>query len=167
MKKMLEIIRIKRREKNISQEYMATAVGLKTHAAYQRIEGGYVKLTVEMFMKIAEILEVSPHELIPDDGTFSKEQNKIAIQSQKAFIKDTQAANDSIIELAKTLIQQAEIKAENKENEIREMVSIIAKLNLENEQLKKELDHVKKTSKSSLIKPELATLIETSKTKHK
>jgi transcriptional regulator with XRE-family HTH domain len=59
-----EKIRIQRLIKNYSQEYMAFALDM-SQAAYSNIERNETKITLERVFEIAEILEISPFELMP------------------------------------------------------------------------------------------------------
>lgn len=59
-----EKIRIQRLIKNYSQEYMAFALDI-SQAAYSNVERNETKITLERVFEIAEILEISPFELMP------------------------------------------------------------------------------------------------------
>jgi transcriptional regulator with XRE-family HTH domain len=59
-----EKIRIKRLIKNFSQEYMAFMLEI-SQAAYSNIESDKTELTIKRAYEIAEILEMSPFELMP------------------------------------------------------------------------------------------------------
>jgi transcriptional regulator with XRE-family HTH domain len=64
MENIGEKIRIQRLIKNYSQEYMAFALDI-SQAAYSNIERNETKITLERVFEIAEILEISPFELMP------------------------------------------------------------------------------------------------------
>jgi transcriptional regulator with XRE-family HTH domain len=59
-----EKIRLKRLEKQLSQENMAFELEI-SQAAYSKIELGQTVLTVRRIFEIAEILEVSPYIFLP------------------------------------------------------------------------------------------------------
>ena len=59
-----EKIRLKRLEKNYSQENMAFDLDI-SQAAYSKIERGETTLTVPRIFEIAEILKCSPYEFMP------------------------------------------------------------------------------------------------------
>lgn len=57
--KILTKIRLKRLEKNFSQDYLASKIGI-SQSYYARIESGKNELTLTSLLKIATVLEVSP-----------------------------------------------------------------------------------------------------------
>jgi len=59
-----EKIRIQRLTKNYSQEYMAWELDI-SQAAYSKVERDETELTLRRIYRIAEILEISPFELMP------------------------------------------------------------------------------------------------------
>jgi transcriptional regulator with XRE-family HTH domain len=59
-----EKIRLHRMAKGYSQEYMGFALEI-TQSAYSNLERGESKPTLERIYEIAEILEISPFELMP------------------------------------------------------------------------------------------------------
>ena len=59
-----EKIRIRRLTKNYSQEYMAFMLDI-SQAAYSNLERDETELTIRRIYEIAEILEMSPFELMP------------------------------------------------------------------------------------------------------
>ena len=59
---ILNRIRLTRLEKNFSQEYLASKIGM-SQSYYARIESGKNPLTINYLLKIAEILEISPKKL--------------------------------------------------------------------------------------------------------
>ena len=66
MNDILEKIRNIRLSRGYTQEYMAEKLGIDT-VNYGRIERGKSKLTLERFLKICEILQVSPTELLNNE----------------------------------------------------------------------------------------------------
>ena len=63
MNQILEKIRNIRLSRGYTQEYMGEKLGIDT-VNYGRIERGKSKLSLERFIKICEILEVSPGDLL-------------------------------------------------------------------------------------------------------
>jgi len=59
-----EKIRIQRLTKNYSQEYMAFMLDI-SQAAYSKLERDETEISVRRIFDIAEILEMSPFELMP------------------------------------------------------------------------------------------------------
>ncbi|MGY3212453.1 helix-turn-helix domain-containing protein [Mucilaginibacter sp. HD30] len=59
-----EKIRIRRLTKNYSQEYMAFMLDI-SQAAYSNLERNETELTIRRVYEIAEVLEISPFELMP------------------------------------------------------------------------------------------------------
>ena len=64
MDKVEEKIRIQRAIKNYSQEYMAWCLGI-SQSAYSNLEKGETNISLQRVYDIAEILEISPFELMP------------------------------------------------------------------------------------------------------
>ncbi len=65
MNEILEKIRNLRLSHGYTQEYMAEKLNIDT-VNYGRIERGKSKLTLDRFLKICEILQISPTELLND-----------------------------------------------------------------------------------------------------
>lgn len=61
-------IRTIRSEQGMSQDYVATKIGISQNA-YSRIELGLAKLSIDRMLKIAEILNVSPITLLTPETT--------------------------------------------------------------------------------------------------
>jgi len=64
MKKETDILRKKRRELDLSQEYIAMELGI-SQKAYSDIESGKTTLKNDTLCKIANILGVKPSEICP------------------------------------------------------------------------------------------------------
>ncbi|MFY8138214.1 MAG: helix-turn-helix domain-containing protein [Flavobacteriales bacterium] len=58
-------IRNLRSKQGMSQEFVASKIGISQNA-YSRIELGLAKLSIERMLKISEILQVSPIELMQE-----------------------------------------------------------------------------------------------------
>lgn len=63
MSKVSDKVRVTRNKKNISQEYMASVIGIDT-SSYHRLEKGNSPITLDRLEKIAEVLGVSMHALV-------------------------------------------------------------------------------------------------------
>ena len=87
----IELLRSLRREKNYSQEYVAEKLGI-SQKAYSEIESGKTTLKHELIGVLAEILNISAHEICQVNNCSTKvqkeknqmliellEQNKISI----------------------------------------------------------------------------------------
>ena len=62
-KSVLECIHSLRRTREYSQDFMAYKLGISQNA-FSKLESGKTPLTMDRFFKIAELLQVSPVELI-------------------------------------------------------------------------------------------------------
>jgi transcriptional regulator with XRE-family HTH domain len=90
-------IRAIRATRNMSQETIATKIGISQNA-YSRIELGLAKLSIERMLKIADILEVSPIDLLTPDGGFQNQIDKKAAQSVQVLMDDLIAEKNAQIE---------------------------------------------------------------------
>ncbi|SEN28573.1 Helix-turn-helix [bacterium A37T11] len=70
MRRVPEIIRKKRRELDIKQDQIAEALGM-SQPAYSLIESGETTITLIHIIKIAKVLDVNPHKLLPKDITLA------------------------------------------------------------------------------------------------
>lgn len=102
-------IKVIRELRNYSQEYMANQLGIKQNS-YSKIELNQTKLTAEMLQKIADVLGVSPMDIMnqqpaiinfqPNQGT----QNSIGyietfVSSQKELVDKMLSIKDEEIKL--------------------------------------------------------------------
>jgi len=92
-----ENIRIRRLTMNYSQTYMAFMLEI-SQAAYSNLERDETKLTVERVFEIAEILKISPFELMP------KPKSGIAIYLNALW--------ESILKLKRLLFSRSRNKIE-------------------------------------------------------
>ena len=60
-----QLIRKERQKNKISQEHLALRCGID-RSYMGRIERGEVNLTVEKLFEIAQVLKISPKDLLPD-----------------------------------------------------------------------------------------------------
>jgi transcriptional regulator with XRE-family HTH domain len=73
MKTILEKIRKIRLEKEYSQEYMAMKLKID-YSTYGKTERGIIVLSLERFIKICEVLETDPADLLGE--SIYKKKNK-------------------------------------------------------------------------------------------
>lgn len=66
-KSVLESIHSLRRVREYSQDFMAYKLGISQNA-FSKLESGKTPLTMDRFFKIAELLQVSPFELMEGQG---------------------------------------------------------------------------------------------------
>ena len=92
MKKEFEIIRKKRRELDLSQEYIALELGV-SQKAYSDIENGKTNLKNDTLYKIAKILGVKPSEICPisdrceSNQELKKKHNKLIVYLKRRNIE--------------------------------------------------------------------------------
>lgn len=115
-----EKIKMIRELRNLSQEHVSEKLGIKQNT-YSKIENNQTKLTAEMLQKLANVLEVSPLDIMnhqpaiinlqPNQGT----QQAIGyietfVSSQKELIEKLVSAKDTEItnlkEIINTLIKE-------------------------------------------------------------
>ncbi|WP_178842427.1 helix-turn-helix domain-containing protein [uncultured Treponema sp.] len=95
-------IRKYRWEKNISQEELAEAIGVSTtHMSH--IETGSTKLSLSVFVKILEALNISADLLLKDDSfenytEYSKTPEMGSIERQKRILSELTKAAKAILE---------------------------------------------------------------------
>ena len=86
-----DIIRAKRKEKNMTQKELAEKVGL-TASTITKYEKGLLEPNIETLNKIADVLNVTINDLIGDDFIIGASEKGITIKSlqeiQERVIKD-------------------------------------------------------------------------------
>lgn len=111
-----EKIRMIREIRNYSQEYMADRLGIKQNS-YSKIENNQTKLTTEMLQKIADVLQVSPMDIMNQQPAIINLQSnqgtqhaigyiETFISSQKDVFDKLIVAKDAEIENLKNIINQ-------------------------------------------------------------
>jgi transcriptional regulator with XRE-family HTH domain len=95
-------IRIFRELKNLSQEYMAEALGF-TQTTLSRIENGHVSLKMDRLQLIADFLEVDLSTLLSATNNFHFVFNNVANQS--GYI-NSQTINSVDIESIRKIIRE-------------------------------------------------------------
>ncbi|MCJ0741480.1 helix-turn-helix domain-containing protein [Pedobacter montanisoli] len=102
-------IRYYRNEKCLSQEYMATKLGI-SQSTYQKIEAGNVKITKERLIEIANILGKELNDF--ESNTMCKlEQNNISLLKEAIVLQSKE-------------IQQLKIRLAEKETELKKVRSL-------------------------------------------
>ena len=112
-----------REAKDYTQEHLANKLGISQNS-YSKIETGGVKITTDRLKQIAEVLEVSPEELLHEDYKVFN-QNNGTIDKFYGYIEHLQEDNKEHI---KMLYEQ--IRYLQKENE--RLLEIVEKLTLKN-----------------------------------
>lgn len=74
------IIRKFRENRNYTQEYVATQMGISQNA-YSKIENNYTQLTVKHIKQLSKILEVSILDLLKDDFEIHGSHSNVHMQS--------------------------------------------------------------------------------------
>jgi transcriptional regulator with XRE-family HTH domain len=69
-KTVLENIHYIRRSREYSQDFMAYKLSISQNA-YSKLESGKTPLTMDRFFKIAELLHVTPVQLLVREGTLT------------------------------------------------------------------------------------------------
>lgn len=96
-----EKLKLLRTQRNMSQEDMANKLNLSL-SGYRKIENGSSRITQERIEKLAEILEVSPYELIPQQW------------GQGTTLNNYGNINDNASQLMNRIYTAPEIEAELK-----------------------------------------------------
>lgn len=96
-----EKIKLLRTQRNMSQEDMANKLNLSL-SGYRKIENGSSRITQERIEKLAEILEIPPYELIPQQW------------SQGTTLNNYGNINDNASQLMNRIYTASEIEAELK-----------------------------------------------------
>ncbi len=110
--KIKSIIYKKRKSKEYSQEYMASAIGISVNS-YRKIESGNTRIIYPRLEKIAGALEISPEELLFDPE--AKSNYLMAYENERAVhikeiksLKKINANLEDLISLQKEKISTLE-----------------------------------------------------------
>jgi len=89
-KRVGQLVRKARQDRNFAQEFLASAVGL-TRTSISNIEKGRQKMLLHTFCEIADILGVEPDKLLPEplelDLTLKQEDLQKIPEPERAFIE--------------------------------------------------------------------------------
>ena len=80
------MIRKKRRELELSQEYVAMELGI-SQKAYSDIENGKTKIKNDVLFKIAEIFDIKPSEICPISDNCSCPEESVNRDKHDKLIK--------------------------------------------------------------------------------
>lgn len=110
-----ERIKNLREERNYSQQYLATKLGI-SQKAYSKIETGETKLSVDNLLKIAEILETTINDILETNG--STVYNNFSTHNGEGIVIN-KAVSDKINELYEKIIsaKNEEIQRLQQQNE--------------------------------------------------
>ena len=90
-------IRDRRRELELSQEKVAEKAGISTNTV-SRIEGGYSAMSIEIFIKLTQVLDMDANELLGVDILPARREEQVSDmvyripglkQSEQAVIRQT------------------------------------------------------------------------------
>jgi transcriptional regulator with XRE-family HTH domain len=101
-KKIGENIRAKRRERGLSQEGLAKAVGLK-RPSMSNIEKGRQNILLHTFCDIADTLDTSPNELLPE-----------RLRSEPVLMPDLTSYSKAVREFLEAAIKPASKKEDSR-----------------------------------------------------
>ncbi|WP_346881749.1 helix-turn-helix transcriptional regulator [uncultured Algibacter sp.] len=112
MEHVLEKIKLTRKERGYSHEFMAHELNI-SQVAYSKLEKNNTKLTVERLFKIAEILDVEIGELLDIRHTnqfnqTNKESATAYLQQTANFYQENKEQNQKIIQLYEARLQDKE-----------------------------------------------------------
>lgn len=92
-----EKIKMVRELRNYSQEYVADKLGIKQNS-YSKIENNQTKLTAEMLQKIAEVLQVSPLDIMNQQPAIINLQPNQGTQQAFGYIETFVSSQKELIE---------------------------------------------------------------------
>ncbi len=90
-------IRMIREVRNFSQEYIADKLGIKQNS-YSKIENNQTKLTAEMLQKIADVLQVSPLDIMNHQPAIINLQSNQGTQQAIGYIETFVSSQKELIE---------------------------------------------------------------------
>ena len=122
-----EKIKSLRMNKGYSQEFMASKIGV-SQRAYSKIENEETKLDIDKLLKISDILEVEPSELL--NGEFNQTNNfnnykTITNAVVNNYAKAQDEFNKELIQLLKVEIENLRLMVSQKDELIKELIQKI------------------------------------------
>lgn len=116
-----------RMNKGYSQEFMASKIGV-SQRAYSKIENEETKLDIDKLLKISDILEVEPSELL--SGEFNQTNNfnnykTITNAVVNNYAKAQDEFNKELIQLLKEEIENLRLMVSQKDELIKELIQKI------------------------------------------
>ena len=108
-----ERIKAKRKEKNISVEYVAKALGVSVSTVYRYEDSTIEKIPIKVFDKLCQIFETSASELMGNDSTVQKtadsELPREFENAQDAMEFPDEMSEETIVEFANEILQQLKL----------------------------------------------------------
>lgn len=111
-KKIGERVKHIREEKNYSQEFVASKLGI-SQKAYSKIETGETKLSVENLIKISEVLDTSINTILETGAVY----NNFSTHNGEGIVISKTVASDKIEELYNKLIKAKDDEIERLKNQ--------------------------------------------------
>jgi transcriptional regulator with XRE-family HTH domain len=122
-KKIGERVKHIREEKNYSQEFVASKLGI-SQKAYSKIETGETKLSVENLIKISEILDTSINTILETGAVY----NNFSTHNGEGIVISKTVASDKIEELYNKLIKAKDDEIERLKNQNDSFLKTIEKI---------------------------------------
>ena len=111
-----ERIKAKRKEKNISVEYVAKALGVSVSTVYRYEDSTIEKIPIKVFDKLCQIFETSASELMGNDSTVQKTADSelpfmLKMPTLAAFggYNPDEMSEETIVEFANEILQQLKL----------------------------------------------------------
>lgn len=122
-KKIGERVKHIREEKNYSQEFVASKLGI-SQKAYSKIETGETKLSVENLIKISEILDTSINTILDTGAVY----NNFSTHNGEGIVISKTIASDKIEELYNKLIKAKDDEIERLKSQNDSFLKTIEKI---------------------------------------
>ena len=115
-----ERIKAKRKEKNISVEYVAKALGVSVSTVYRYEDSTIEKIPIKVFDKLCQIFETSASELMGNDSTvlpreFDNPQDAMEFMLKMPTLaafggyNPDEMSEETIVEFANEILQQLKL----------------------------------------------------------
>lgn len=126
--KITERIKRMRLNRDFSQDYVATKLGI-SQRAYSKLENGELKIDIEKLQRIAQILEVDAAEIISneDNQTNNFSNNKITNAVVNHFADEQDKFKKEIVNTLKEEILSLKNYIKEKDKQIQTLINIINK----------------------------------------
>ena len=126
--KITERIKRMRLNRDFSQDYVATKLGIGQRA-YSKLENGELKIDIEKLQRIAQILEVDAAEIISneDNQTNNFSNNKITNAVVNHFADEQDKFKKEIVNTLKEEILSLKNYIKEKDKQIQTLINIINK----------------------------------------
>ncbi len=126
--KITERIKRMRLNRDFSQDYVATKLGI-SQRAYSKLENGELKIDIEKLQRIAQILEVDAAEIISneDNQTNNFSNNKITNAVVNHFADEQDKFKKEIVNTLREEILSLKNYIKEKDKQIQTLINIINK----------------------------------------